>query len=211
MSETVSKSSCKSKDMCYSATTSKSMLLKKKAKQQQWAMTVVWQTSHHPYTQAYTSTLYVKMTLLLRMDKKWQKHTEMIRNSQLILIWRLLPQFSAKMLDSRSNNKVRHGFSKNRPKFTLVRSGTDQISSTLSNIALHSSQKHFLKMIRHHWSQCMSFNSYHNLHRLIFNTLVLGNSPKESVEQKRPWSQIANNSKRSTNLTCWQTHNNSTV
>ena len=49
MSETLSESSWKSKDVFYFATTSKNMSLEKKTKQQQRAMTVVWQTSHCAY------------------------------------------------------------------------------------------------------------------------------------------------------------------
>ena len=46
MSQTLSESSWKSKDAWYSATTSKNMLLKKKTKQQQWAMAVVHSTAN---------------------------------------------------------------------------------------------------------------------------------------------------------------------
>ena len=62
--ETLSESSWKSKDVCYFATTSKNVLLKK-TKQQQRAMSVVRQNSRYPLTQACTLKIFVKMTLLL--------------------------------------------------------------------------------------------------------------------------------------------------
>ena len=64
MLETLSESSWKSKDVCYFATTSKNVLLKK-TKQQQRAMSVVRQNSHCPLTQACTLKIFVKITLLL--------------------------------------------------------------------------------------------------------------------------------------------------
>ena len=78
----------------------------------------------------------------------WLKHAKMTRNPQLILIWRLLPQFAAAMLSSRPNNKIHHGFSKNKPKFMPLRNGTEFLNASQRS-ALPSS-KALLQMIRHH-------------------------------------------------------------